>query len=215
MEIMQGFHNRIMVKIDNKKCRDYGATSPKNMESVIAFVFSSIRVQTALLPRFMREYKRRGLASSWLWGNKKTGLSYVIKHRNQLFKDYQQILKSKKGSCEHDLIMLFLDVPGLGIPKSAFVVQMLTGKSGCMDVHNIRKYMPELDAGKGTPAIFQTSGNSTSLKSKKVNQYIVACKKAGGSQKMWDAWCNHIAVLQPKHFLDGEAVSNMHHEVLT
>jgi hypothetical protein len=184
------------------------------MESVIAFVFSSIRVQTALLPRFMREYKRRGLASSWLWGNKKTGLLYVRKHRNQLYADYQKILNRKKGSCEHDLIMLFLEVPGLGIPKSAFVVQMLTGKSGCMDVHNLRKYMPELDAGKGTPAIFQTSGNSSSLKSKKVSQYILACKNAGGSRKMWDAWCTHIAILQPKHFQDGESVSKMHHEVL-
>ena len=198
----------------NPLVRTFGSKSPKNMEQVIAFVFSSIRVQTSLLPRFMKEWRRKGLKSSWIWGNKRLGLSYVRKHRARLFEEYQSILRRKSGTCEHDLIMLFLQVPGLGIPKAGFVTQLLTGKSGCLDVHNIRKYLPEEDASKGTPGFLQTSGNTLATKSKKVMAYMAVTKAAGGSRKMWDQWCDHIAQLQPKHFDSGEAVSRMHIDCL-
>ena len=157
----------------------------------------------------MQEWRRRGLKSSWIWGNKRTGLTYVRKHRDDLYARAMSIIKAKKA-VDHDLIMLFLEVPGLGIPKSAFVVQLLTGKAGCMDVHNIKRYMPEVDASKGTPAMFQASGNSDT-KSRKVYSLDIV-DEAGGSVNMWINWCNLIGLKQDCHFTGGADVSALHQE---
>ena len=200
----------IMYKLHNPKVRAFGQRGPKEMEQVITFVFASIRVQTSLLPRFMKEWRKRGMKSSWIWGNKRTGLRYVRKNRNLIFSRFQKILRSKNSKIEHDLIMLFLEIPGLGIPKAGFVTQLLSGKSGCLDVHNIRRYLPDQDAAKGTPAFFQTSGNTIVTKSRKVEQYMEITAAAGGSRSMWNTWCNHIAMLQPKHFATGYDVSELH-----
>ena len=99
------------------------------MEQVVAFVFASIRTQTFLLPKRMKEWRKRGIKSSWIWGNKKNGIAYIRKNRTDLYNRMMSIIKAKKSNMSHDLIMLFLEVPGLGIPKSAFVVQLLTGMS--------------------------------------------------------------------------------------
>ena len=194
----------------NKYCRNFGQASPKQMEQVIAFVFASIRVQTFLLPKYMKEWRKRGLRSSWIWGNKRTGLTYVRKHRDDLHKRAMAIIKAKKKDMAEDLIMLFLEVPGLGIPKSAFVVQLLTGSTGCLDVHNIRKYLPSVDASKGTPNILQTSGNTLPVKRRKVKEYQKIVTTTGGSMVWWINWCNHIGVLQPKYFTGGRDVSKLH-----
>ena len=196
----------------NRHCRKFGQADAKSMELLIAFVFASIRVQTFLLPKFMKEWRKRGLKSSWIWGNKRTGLEYVRKNRQSLYDRAMAIIKAKKANMAHDLIMLFLEIPGLGIPKSAFVVQLMTGMTGCMDVHNLRKYMPEADASKGTPNVFQTSGNTIATKSAKVKKYQELVEKAGGSQAMWIDWCNHIGILQPKYFTGGREVSRLHVE---
>ena len=194
----------------NKYVRKFGQTSPKNLEKVIAFVFASIRVQTFLLPKYMKEWRKKGLKSSWIWGNKRTGLHYVRKHRDDLHKRAMAIIKAKKKNMAEDLIMLFLEVPGLGIPKSAFVVQLLTGSTGCLDVHNIRKYLPDIDASKGTPSILQTSGNTLPVKRRKVKEYQEIVANTGGSMVWWINWCNHIGVLQPKYFTGGREVSKLH-----
>ena len=184
------------------------------MEQVIAFVFASIRTQTFLLPKLMKEWRKRGVKSSWIWGNKKNGIAYIRKNRRDLYNRMMSIIKAKKAFMQHDLIMLFLEVPGLGIPKSAFVVQLLTGMSGCMDVHNLRKYLPEADTSKGTPNMFQTSRLNRHTQSEKVFDYIDLVEKAGGSTSMWIEWCNHIAVLQPKYFNGGKEVSKLHQECI-
>ena len=198
----------------NRYCRNFGQASPKQMEQVIAFVFASIRVQTFLLPKYMKEWRKRGLKSSWIWGNKRTGLTYVRKHRDDLHKRAMAIIKAKKKNMAEDLIMLFLEVPGLGIPKSAFVVQLLTGSTGCLDVHNIRKYMPGVDASKGTPSILQTSGNTIPVKRRKVQAYQKIVSDTCGSMVWWINWCNHIGILQAKYFNGGHEVSQLHVECI-
>ena len=63
-----------MYNLHNPKVRRFAQLCPKNLEWVIAFIFSTIRVQTSRLPIMMKEYRKRGLNSSWIWGNKIAGL---------------------------------------------------------------------------------------------------------------------------------------------
>ena len=95
-----------MFNLHNPKVRRFAQLSPKNLEWVIAFVFSTIRVQTSMLPRMMREYRKRGLNSSWIWGNKKTGLAYVRKNRQDLYNRMMRIIRSNKKDMELELLLL-------------------------------------------------------------------------------------------------------------
>ena len=194
----------------NPLVRIYAKQSPENLERVIAFVSSSIRERTDRLPRYMTEYRKRGKKSSWIWGNKKDTIAYIKKNRKVLYADMIKIMKAKKITMAHDLIMLFLQVPGLGLPKAGFVVQLVAGKAGCLDVHNIRKYLPEEDSRKGTPAWLQTSGNSIETKRKKATRYLNLCGTIGGSRFMWNNWCTKISDTYPDHFKTPNDVSELH-----
>jgi len=199
-----------MYYLHNKKVRRFAQLCPKNLEWVLAFVFSTIRVQTSMLPRYMKEYRKRGLNSSWIWGNKIAGLAYVRKNRQDLYNRMMQIIRSNKKDMELDLILLFLEVPGLGLPKAGFSCQLVAGKVGCMDVHNIRKFLPDVDASIGTPTYFQTSGNSDVIKRKKAINYIELCKEIGGCKFLWNTWCTDRSVDYPKHFPTPFDVSAVH-----
>ena len=173
--------------------REYAMKSPANLERVIAFVSSSIRERTDRLPKYMTEYRQVGAKSSWIWGNKHATIAYTKKHRKMLHTNMMRIIKAKKKDMALDLIMLFLEIPGFGLPKAGFCVQLVAGKAGCLDVHNIRKYLPEEDARKGTPSWLQTSGNSIDTKRKKAIKYLNLCNDIGGARFLWNQWCNHIA----------------------
>ena len=173
--------------------REYAMKSPANLERVIAFVSSSIRERTDRLPKYMTEYRQVGAKSSWIWGNKHATIGYTKKHRKMLHTNMMRIIKAKKKDMALDLIMLFLEIPGFGLPKAGFCVQLVAGKAGCLDVHNIRKYLPDEDARKGTPSWLQTSGNSIDSKRKKAIKYLNLCDDIGGARFLWNQWCNHIA----------------------
>ena len=199
-----------MYQLHNPMVRQFSQQSARNLELTIAFVFSTIRVQTSRLPELMAEYRKRGLKSSWIWGNKRAGLAYTKKHRNLLFMRMMRILKAKKKDCDLELLMLFLEIPGLGLPKAGFVVQLVAGKAGCMDVHNLRKYLPDVDASIGTPNYFQTSGNSDATKLRKAIEYLDLTKSIGGAKVMWNEWCTDRSSDYPKHFPTPFDVSEVH-----
>ena len=199
-----------MYQLHNPMVRKFSHRSARNLELTIAFVFASIRVQTSRLPDLMAEYRKKGLKSSWIWGNKITGLAYTRKHRNRLFIRMMRILKAKKKDCDLELLMLFLEIPGLGLPKAGFVVQLVAGKAGCMDVHNLRKHLPEIDASRGTPNYFQTSGNSDATKLRKAIEYLDLTKSLGGPKIMWNEWCTDRSSDYPVHFPTPFDVSAVH-----
>ena len=199
-----------MYDLHNPLVRGFSHKSAKNLELVIAFVFASIRVQTSRLPELMAEYRKKGLKSSWIWGNKIKGLKYVRKHRQDLFMRMLKILKAKKKDCDLELLMLFLEIPGLGLPKAGFVVQLVAGKAGCMDVQNFRKHLPEVDASRGTPNYFQTSGNSYATKLNKAIEYLNLTKLLGGAKVMWNEWCTDRSADYPVHFPTPFYVSAVH-----
>tara|TARA_R100001530_G_scaffold68397_1_gene48665 strand:- start:961 stop:1458 length:498 start_codon:yes stop_codon:yes gene_type:complete len=141
----------------------------------------------------MTEYRQVGAKSSWIWGNKHSTIAYIKKNRKMLHTNMVRIIKAKKKDMALDLIMLFLEIPGFGLPKAGFCVQLVAGKAGCLDVHNIRKYLPNEDARKGTPSWLQTSGNSIKTKRKKAIMYLELCDAIGGARFLWNQWCDHIS----------------------
>ena len=195
---------------DNNHCRTVAMSNPKGFETVCAFVQASIRERTYLLPGMMCEWRKRGIKSTWIWGNKIKAMAYIRKHRQRLYDELVRIRKQKQKDEAYHLMMLFIEIPGFGVAKAGFLTQLCAGKAGCLDVHNIRKYLPNEDASKGTPAWLQTAGNSKSTIGKKVKKYLDLTSSIGGSKVMWNNWCQHIANEYPYHFKSGDDVSRLH-----
>jgi hypothetical protein len=181
-----------------------------------ALVSHSIRVKTSKLSERMDEYRRYGFNTKYIqnWDIKKKGADYVYKNRYELYNESMKIIRSKKKGADTDFVMRWLEVPGLGIPKAAFVAQLMNGWAGCLDVHNIRKYLPDVNAKRGTPSYWQTASDSKETKLRKVKDYLAFCRMLGGSGVLWDQWCSARPLEMPE-LIDGEYVSSLHPQWLT
>lgn len=200
-----------MYRKHNPQCREIMQGSVEGMMQGYALVSISIRTKTDQLSKLMNEYRDHGFQCNDIqkWDVKKKGADYVYENRYELYNESMKIIKSKKQGAKHDLVMRWLQVPGLGVVKASFVTQMFAGWVGCLDVHNIRKYLPDEDAKKGTPSFWQTAGLSQESKYKKVSNYIDFCYKLGGPGVLWDQWCTARPLEQPK-LIDGEHLSGLH-----
>lgn len=96
-----------------------------------------------------------------------------------------------------DFWHLLLDtVPGLGMVKAAFAVQMLYNELGCLDTHNLRVMGIDRNAVNGKTA------------SKRAGYLDLQSVKT--SQEWWDEWCHLVADRYPGQFDSGDYVSRLH-----
>lgn len=96
-----------------------------------------------------------------------------------------------------DFWHLLLDtVPGLGMVKAAFAVQMLYNELGCLDTHNLR------EQGINRNAV---SGKTANKRAGYLNLQSVK-----SSQEWWDEWCDFVAARYPGQFDSGDYVSRLH-----
>lgn len=96
-----------------------------------------------------------------------------------------------------DFWNLLLDtVPGLGLVKAAFAVQMLYNELGCIDTHNLRELGLDRNA---------VSGKTRNKRDGYLN--IQAVKT---SEEWWNSWCNIMASKYPGQFDSGDYVSRLH-----
>jgi hypothetical protein len=128
----------------------------------------------------------------------KTGINFV---RNNLEELYDSVFSSKSLECKLDDLM---KTPGLNLVKSAFVLQLTGHEIGCIDVHNAKLL--------GVSSDSLIMNKSRTKDRKKVWQYIGMCqsKEMGGSEGMWNSWCENIATLYPNYFKDSCSVSHFH-----
>ena len=105
-----------------------------------------------------------------------------------------------------DKVKAFLEIPGLGIPKAGFCVQLLYGQSGCLDVHNLRR--AGLDA-----KVFRTPTSTAALTDRLV-AYHAVIDSMGGTGSLWDSWCILVAARYPKIWKSAEHVSAYHCQCL-
>lgn len=158
---------------------------------VVKFVLVSIQRQFYLVEPIMRgkeELKGTSLMHEgidYAWNNRET-------IHDTIFSD-----------APVESILAFLTtIPGIGIPKAGFIVQLCLGIGGCLDTHNLRMYGLE-------PRQFRTPTSYTRLVDK-CKTYLFVCEQLGGSEQLWDKWCEFIADKYPQHFENADHVSLMH-----
>ena len=99
----------------------------------VMFAILSARVQFIRVPGQCRELSARKADAQCLWGWKFDAYAYLSEHKNELF--------GLVAHCDDTAEALYqvTRIPGMGIVKGAFVLQLLGHDIACLDVRNIVK----------------------------------------------------------------------------
>ena len=190
-----------MFSTPQKAIADFALSSNVGLERTFRLVFLSIRQPFHSMAKQMRDVDDNGLQSPYLFGWKRDGLAFVRANASTI----RETLKAvPAGYGDAQALLEVATVPGLGLVKAGFVLQLVTGSAGCIDSHNLQRF------GLNANAFKYGSNASDALKRKKALAYLDACWKAGGCASLWNGWCDYVAAQQPKHWQSGFDVSAMH-----
>jgi len=198
-----------MFTIHATQIKSHALQSPKNLADIITMVSLSIQQPWSKVGEQMKDVKANGINSKFLWGNKRKTYAYVSQNIGFIYGQYRAVLSSYKSDDDKalELMLIFMNIPGLGAVKAGFVCQLSAGLVGCIDLHNIRLY--GIDERK---LDISTKIKSRELLRSKVKNYISICHNIG-TEKLWDTWCNHLAN-QKNCFESGMDVSQAHVDYL-
>jgi len=101
----------------------------------------------------------------------------------RIWAEIRQPLGNTKASCEYALTRL-LEVPGLGIVKSAFVLQLMGYDVACLDSRNVKR------EGRN-PRAFEVNKARPHTVAPMVRRYVA--ETFGKAQLYWDDWCADVA----------------------
>jgi hypothetical protein len=182
------------------------ADNPIRVADVITMVLLSIRMQWSGVGTQMCDVRENGEASKCLWGFKRNGYRYVQAKKTRLF---ARVQACRNGDIwVEDLMRDLLRVPGLGMAKAGFVVQLLTGEAGCMDMHNIERFGLKPD----TWAVRKYKAVDKQLREvdEKIAHYLDLVDACGGTEVLWDEWCEYVAASYST-FHNADDVSRRHY----
>lgn len=195
--------------LHNPLCREVSQSSPEGLGRNIAFTLLSIQERTYLLPRMMEDFNVNQWNSKYFQKiNKWKGAQYIETHLVEMYEEAMGIISSNVD-VELRLILLFSQIPMISVVKAGFITQMLIGKVGCLDSHNLKKYDIDPKRFHITPKL------GIETKTRKINDYVHTCNEVGGCRSLWNKWCNHVGKLYKKQFPNGGfEVSKLHSDCL-
>lgn len=174
---------------DAKRIQVWARRSPENLHSVITFVLLSIRHPIEQIPNQFQDVQQNGERSKYLNNHsKRNGYIFARDHAKEL---YLESLRAWRQKDDIRLLLTFAKVPGLGLVKAGFVAQLAFGRTGCLDTHNLRRFNLDRRA-------FNVSRASEGTARERAKHYVQACQQCGGTEKLWNSWCEYIANLRYK-----------------
>ena len=207
-----------MFKNHNPVINAYMQENHEQMSMGIMFVVLSVKTPFHTMKRQMDDYKVNGVNSKYVWGFKIDTHHYLQDHGKELYDDLMELWMTPKkefGGTQDQkdaaMLMRLIEVPGLRAVKAGFVMQMMFGRVGCFDVHNLRRFR------KVDPKDFTFADVAKpETKFAKLMNYVSLCKVNRSTEKLWDSWCEQL-VYKPCNrgrFSSGQEVSQLHVEAL-
>ena len=196
-------YNRDAIEIKNT------AKYKNSVCGIVGFTLSTIQAGLQTCTGQAEKVIQHGLKADCLWGLKDKGLEYAIKNDAYLYQKTMHIVDqygydSIEGITE--VILLFMQVPNLGMVKASFVAQMLGFNISCLDSHNLKRLGLSANFTK-IPATMTDAG-----KRKKIKVYIELCQLEG-TEYWWNTWCDYVAGNTANRSLPtGDIVSRFHVE---
>jgi hypothetical protein len=191
---------------DINKCNRLAQASPEGMRSAAMMAVMSIQQSWNLVPAAMEDVKDRGARSRFLWGFKQDTYQYLYRKPKRLEHLFVTTMTTRDPV---ELLDLWTTVPGLGLAKAGFVVQLIKGKVGCIDRHNALAYDVSANA-----LSFPKGRMTVKAQRHKLEAYVHLTDTIGGSRYLWEQWCIMVAAKYPHQFTSPQAVSSQHVNIL-
>jgi len=174
----------------------YALRKPDQFADVLRFVILTIRQQLTNAVD-----QARGESELNAFGFKLKALAEIDRDHEKIFNDCNMLydIGDFAGVLER-----LTRVHGLGLVKAGFVCQLVYGFGGCIDSHNLSIY--NISVGE----VRMTASKNHNTRLAKCKAYLELCEKLGGSEKLWDDWCKHVAREQPYLYNSGYEVSELH-----
>lgn len=200
-----------MFETDARAIKFYATLTPTNMTHILWFAVATANCpfqQSVNTLHVLRKWGsgimeveyasvtqgEKSLMGCGLTASKLSAYQYLWTNRESIFDMYTECLTKDNG---HIIFWNYIldTLPGMGMVKAAFAVQMLFNELGCIDIHNAR----ELGYDK-----------APSGRAKKQRPVYLNMQSIKTSQQWWDDWCNMLAQKYPGQFKSGEHVSRLH-----
>jgi hypothetical protein len=188
---------------DQREIEEWARKDWRNTVDVGTFVLLTIRMQFGGIGKQLQRVRNGDLDP--LWGFKHAGWLYLRKHGQYL---HERAEACREGEIwVNDLMRDFLAVPGLGLVKAGFCVQLLVGEAGCIDMHNLARF--GLEAAEFDIPSRKDPDEQLRVIDEAIEHYLWVCETLGGSESLWDGWCGFVADTY-KTYRDAEDVSRRH-----
>jgi hypothetical protein len=194
---------------DAHKIAEHALATPSGLADVIEFTLLTIRQPLQQVIAQRKDISARGSESPFLFGSKRAGWSFTQENKGYLWRVMHDTLKRPQSADRKaDLIQHFMQVPGLGMVKAAFVVQMIGGETACLDTHNLKALGMSDAAVKIGPKLKPETAR------RKVLDYVNLCDETGGSEHWWNRWCDYVAGRRGSPLKTGDQVSAYHFDAV-
>jgi hypothetical protein len=187
-----------MYNPDCLQIADWASKKPENLFRVGLFAQCTINQHLEYVPKMMQKYDRYGFDIRSLGAPKERAVRTLLNEQERLFDVtvYQDIPLVSR-------LQAWVEMPGFGIVKAGFVLQLMGYNIGCLDRHNLRL------AGLRNKFFTRVPTSATGLTAR-LNTYLTLCKTLGGTDVLWDKWCTHVSQIRPKVFPTPDSVSKLH-----
>ena len=198
-----------MYDVDCMTISEHALKTPQGLLDVIKFVFTTIQQPLSSCKNQLNDIDTHGTESKYLFGSKRAGLKYAMENKTKLFWKVQKLQKESLENIDtvSKAVRLFMEVPGLGAVKSAFVCQMLGFNVSCIDSHNLNRLGMELKD------VTIPNSLTEKTKMKKIKAYVHLTQRKG-TVYWWNSWCDYVASKggMNKALATGNEVSAFHVE---
>lgn len=189
-------------------------TSADTMADVFTFVLLTIQQPIKSIPDAMRDVRRKGSSSAFLWGMKANGWQYVQSHKSAIYHDLGELQHIPDPDWRDDALLEYLAImPGFGMVKAGFVAQLLFGRVGCIDTHNIDRFGLEWTASGSQPTWLKSSAykeRRPAARQALRQTYLALTRNQGGAEALWNGWCAYVAEKYPNQYESASYVSKLH-----
>lgn len=189
-----------MFNSHNPIIREYAQASADGMRHVLGFVCATVQQQIETVPDILADFEAKGPESRYAFGWKADALQHYREHAETI---YGEAMARDRDA--HALTDYFASLPGLGLAKGGFAVQLCFGVSGCLDSHNLNRL--GINPQRFSASAFK---NLKGSRADRLSEYLDHVEAAGGCAGLWDDWCDYVAALRPDRFETGSCVSELH-----
>lgn len=193
-----------MFATDARECAEIAHESVSGFNAVCKLAILSAQAPFASMDKAMRAAETRDWTGVQnVTATKRLGCEWLDDHGADLWTRNREVWRKNPRSTRLEAMLTLMSVPGLGMVKAGFAVQMLLGEVGCLDTHNLARLGLN-------PSVCNPGGKGTRARIDRAIAYISLCDKLGGAQSLWDAWCVYVAVREPQTWQGASDVSRWH-----